>query len=469
MCTRGYDMFEAVRAPILSIVDRVSIATFNSGRATYLSLVAETNALHSTSIAPRSLKSRFERDMLEAICELALEVAVDVVSEQELTTYLDGKMGKPADAMTFQFIESVVTKQLKTDMSIIDPSHRILNLFMNDKALVSKYGFGPFLSRACNKKYPAQFIVAGILPKQLSAMVADELRYVDPKLKTDLPLLHKRVAVLAAEMQRYTSTSSTIAATARTTISCSQPLPRNHTLPPPPNMPPPIQCVCVVASTRNATATTQHTALNKPVLAASNNAPVKSQLVQTAVSTADAPAKNAYNPRPIQCLHCPGHHHMRDCPQAPSAEQRQAAWDAFNERVGNTRSYTRSGTQYSTRRLGPNAHVKCKSLAHFGNEVALPYCLDYGADITLVVIGCLSVFNSAGIWVASSNLQPEDPIVVLLADSSEIRLLRKIRLNIALQTCTSMVHLPDVTCFVVDGPLHEIRSSRPILDGLGLN
>lgn len=198
-------MFESVRAPILCAVDRVPIVELLNKRTLYLAVITKYNIANTASIVPRSLDSSSERDVLDATCELELEIDMDRVDDGVLQMHLDEKLDALAPGTNFQHIQETMAADLKMHLTIRDPTTRVLRLCMTHESTVSRHAFRQFFSRGANKKRTSQFIISALRPSRLAVLVENEARYECSLLKTNVPRLLERTTEPAIDFQQFTA------------------------------------------------------------------------------------------------------------------------------------------------------------------------------------------------------------------------------------------------------------------------
>lgn len=85
---------------------------------------------------------------------------------------------------------------------------------------------------------------------------------------------------------------------------------------------------------------------------------------------------------------------MKDCEQHPTSEEQQIARDNLRATAASTRSSTRSGATYGAHRVARHEHI---AVTCSGDDISLPYCLDYAADITMLDANLIRSLTRAGI------------------------------------------------------------------------
>ena len=198
-------MFESVRAPILCAVDRVSIVEFLNKRTLYPAVITEYNNANTVSIAPRSRNASSERDVLDATCELELEIDMDRVDDCVLQMHLDEKLYAAAPGTNFQHMQETMAADLEMHLTIRHPTTRVSRLCMTHESIVSRHAFRQFLSRGANKKRASQFIISALRPSRLAMLVENEARYECSLLKTNVPRLLERTTEPAIDFQQFTA------------------------------------------------------------------------------------------------------------------------------------------------------------------------------------------------------------------------------------------------------------------------
>ncbi|GMF46847.1 unnamed protein product [Phytophthora fragariaefolia] len=151
--------------------------------------------------ALRSVKSSFNRQLLETLCKFEWNTTVEDVTEDRIVAELD-KIVNNVMNDTIIDIASIFNTKLKMDMRERDMKARVIKYFMKGDEVIVQHGLSSTFSTAAGIKEKCKMLKRHLEPAVLRDMIDTHHRLVGQSSKTDETKLYHLVREKALEQEK---------------------------------------------------------------------------------------------------------------------------------------------------------------------------------------------------------------------------------------------------------------------------